>query len=138
MVDEEISENLSHINDATIYAGANAAGLEYVSKINANYVYKYGTATKSAAELTAENSARMMKIASRAKIAGKVVGIGGIVITGVQYYNGKISGVEASIDTIMTAVGIWGGLPGAIASLTYFGAKFLYEYSTGETLFKKP
>jgi hypothetical protein len=74
--------------------------------------------------------------ASKYAVAGKVVGGLGMGITLMQYGTGQISGTEASIDLIMGGIGFTGW--GAPISLMYFGGKFLYEYSTGNTLFEKP
>jgi hypothetical protein len=74
--------------------------------------------------------------ASKYAVAGKVVGGLGMGVTLMQYGTGQISGTEASIDLIMGGIGFTGW--GAPISLMYFGGKFLYEYSTGNTLFEKP
>jgi RHS repeat-associated protein len=74
--------------------------------------------------------------ASKYAVAGKVVGGLGMGVTYIQYRTGQISGTEASIDLIMGGIGFTGW--GAPVSLMYFGGKFLYEYSTGNTLFEKP
>ncbi len=74
--------------------------------------------------------------ASKYAVAGKVVGGLGMGVTLLQYGTGQISGTEASIDLIMGGIGFTGW--GTPVSLIYFGGKFLYEYSTGNTLFEKP
>lgn len=73
---------------------------------------------------------------SKYAVAGKVVGGLGMGVTLIQYGTGQISGTEASIDLIMGGIGFTGW--GTPVSLMYFGGKFLYEYSTGNTLFEKP
>jgi len=75
-------------------------------------------------------------VASKYAFAGKIVGGLGMGVTIIQYGTGQISGTEASIDLIMGGIGFTGW--GAPISLTYFGGKLLYEYSTGNTLFDKP
>jgi len=70
------------------------------------------------------------------KGAGVVAGFGGLAVTGYQLYNGQISGTEAAVDAAFGAIGFTGW--GAPISIAYFGGKFLYEYSTGNTLFDKP
>ncbi len=76
------------------------------------------------------------KATSAYSIAGKVVGGVGMVVTAAQWMRGDITGTEASVDLAMGAIGFtpWG----APISLVYFGGKFLYEYSTGNSLFPKP
>jgi RHS repeat-associated protein len=76
------------------------------------------------------------KAASPYALAGKVVGAAGMGVTAIQYLDGQITGVEASVDLAMGAIGFtpWG----APISIAYFAGKFLYEYSTGDTLFDKP
>ncbi|MDR3025739.1 hypothetical protein [Chryseobacterium sp.] len=76
------------------------------------------------------------KATSAYSIAGKVVGGVGMGVTLIQYSTGQITGLEASADLAMGAIGFtpWG----APVSLIYFGGKFLYEYSTGNSLFPKP
>ncbi|MCS4300665.1 DUF6443 domain-containing protein [Chryseobacterium sp. BIGb0232] len=76
------------------------------------------------------------KATSAYSIAGKVVGGVGMFVTGYQYLDGQITGTEASVDLAMGAIGFTGW--GAPISLAYFGGKFIYEYSTGESLFEKP
>lgn len=48
---------------------------------NATYVYKYGTATVSAAELTAKNAAQMTKLSNVAGSISSKVGVAGILMT---------------------------------------------------------
>ena len=133
------SYNLSSsISNFTTYAGAQATALKYTSEINASYIYKYGSATKSAAELTAENSARMMKIASRAKVAGTAAALIGGAISVYQYSHNQISGYELTADLIVTGIGIIFPGAGTVISIGYFGIKALYEYQTGKSLFPKP
>ncbi|MDR7131002.1 RHS repeat-associated protein [Algoriphagus sp. 4150] len=74
--------------------------------------------------------------ASKFAVAGKVVGGLGMGITVMQWRTGQISDTEASVDLIMGAIGFTGW--GTPVSLLYFGGKFVYEYSTGNTLFEKP
>lgn len=76
------------------------------------------------------------RAASSYAVAGKVVGGLGMGVTFIQYTTGQISGTEASIDLIMGGIGFTGW--GAPISLIYFGGKFIYEYSTGNSLFEKP
>ena len=74
--------------------------------------------------------------ASKYAVAGKVVGGLGMGVTLLQYGTGQISGTEASVDLMMGGIGFTGW--GTPISLMYFGGKFLYEYSTDNTLFEKP
>ncbi|WP_317126194.1 RHS repeat-associated core domain-containing protein [Chryseobacterium pennae] len=76
------------------------------------------------------------KATSVYSVAGKVVGVVGMGATVYQYFDGQITGTEATVDLVMGGIGFtpWG----APVSLIYFGGKFLYEYSTGDTLFDKP
>ncbi|WP_183037465.1 hypothetical protein, partial [Chryseobacterium sp. AG363] len=76
------------------------------------------------------------KATSAYSIAGKVVGGIGMGVTLIQFGTGQITGLEASVDLAMGAIGFtpWG----APVSLIYFGGKFLYEYSTGRSVFPKP
>ncbi|PXW08003.1 hypothetical protein C8D70_1197 [Chryseobacterium sp. CBTAP 102] len=76
------------------------------------------------------------KATSAYSIAGKVVGAVGMGATVFQYFDGQITGTEASVDLAMGAIGFTGW--GAPISLAYFSGKFLYEYSTGRSLFTKP
>ena len=82
------------------------------------------------------SQAAAARAASNYAVAGKVVGGLGMFVTGYQFLDGQISGTEASIDLIMGGIGFTGW--GTPVSLMYFGGKFLYEYSTGNTLFEKP
>lgn len=83
-----------------------------------------------------KSQAAAANAASKYAVAGKVVGGLGMGVTLLQYGTGQISGTEASIDLIMGGIGFTGW--GTPVSLMYFGGKFLYEYSTGNTLFEKP
>lgn len=71
------------------------------------------------------------------KGASYVAGGAGLLITGYQFANGQISGLEAGVDASFGVVGFF-GWRGAAISIVYFGGKALYEYSTGETVFEKP
>ncbi|WP_241280410.1 hypothetical protein, partial [Chryseobacterium cucumeris] len=76
------------------------------------------------------------KATSAYSIAGKVVGGVGMAVTVAQWVRGDITGIEAGFDLAMGVIGFtpWG----APISLIYFGGKFLYEYSTGRSVFTKP
>jgi hypothetical protein len=80
--------------------------------------------------------AAAVRAASKYAIAGKVVGGLGMFVTGYQFFDGQITGTEASVDLIMGGIGFTGW--GTPISLMYFVGKSLYEYSTGNTLFEKP
>ncbi|PWG77956.1 hypothetical protein [Pararcticibacter amylolyticus] len=71
------------------------------------------------------------------KNAGRLAGIGGVLITGYQYSTGQITGTEASVDAAFGIIGFMGPI-GAGVSILYFGGKFAYEYYSGDTLFDKP
>lgn len=86
----------------------------------------------------AARTTTLSKVGSTMTAVGKVVGLAGVGISGLQYLNGDISGLEASFDSAMGLIGIFGGPVGAGVSLVYFGGKLGYEYFSGDTLFEKP
>lgn len=128
---------VSEIGTLTTIGGVFTGALNDRATINASKIYNYGSRSISAAELTVQNSARMTKIASNAKMAGNVFGGLGIAVTVVQYQQGQITGVEASVDAFFGFVGFLGPV-GATISATYFVGKLAYETISGDTLFTKP
>lgn len=78
-----------------------------------------------------------LNTASKFKIAGNVVGGLSLGVTFLQYDQGQISGLEATVDTIFGVVGFLGPI-GAGISATYFVGKIGYEYFSGNTVFDKP
>ena len=86
---------------------------------------------------SAFKTSRVASTARVLKASGNALAGIGAVVSIYQYGSGQISGAEFTVDMIMTGVGFLGPI-GAGASLIYFGGKAIYEYSTGEDLFKKP
>ena len=135
--DFDLGINTTATANALMGGGIYTGLLERAAKSNSKAVYKYGSKTVSAATLTARNSSRMTKIASRASLGGKIIGGAGILLSTYQYANNEISGTEALVDSVMGVVGLLPGW-GTGISVLYFGGKALYEYYSGETLFEKP
>jgi hypothetical protein len=75
--------------------------------------------------------------ATTLKVGGAALGAFGLGMTAVEYFNGNVSGFEATTDAVFGVIGFLGPV-GAGVSILYFGGKMLYEYSSGETLFEKP
>jgi len=78
-----------------------------------------------------------LRTAGKVSKVGNAVGILGLGVTAAQYYNGHISGLEASVDAAFGIIGFFGPV-GAIISATYFVGKLGYEYFSGNDLFDKP
>ena len=66
------------------------------------------------------------KLGAISEIAGKGVAGLSVGIDAYGYYNGNISGAHFATNTTMTAVGVSGGLPGAVAAGSYFLIDTLY------------
>ncbi len=114
-------------NTLTI-GGGYATALEDFSHVNAGKVYKYGTKSASALQLTRANKIFQLRIAKFASVGGKLLGVAGGGVSLYQYSQNQISGHELTWDLIMTGVGVFGGPAGAGASLIYFGGKAIYNY----------
>ncbi|WP_209333000.1 hypothetical protein, partial [Lunatimonas salinarum] len=78
-----------------------------------------------------------LNAASKFKVAGNIVGGLSLSVTYLQFDQGQISGLEASVDAVFGVVGFLGPI-GAGVSATYFIGKFGYEYFSGNTVFNKP
>ena len=68
-----------------------------------------------------------------AKYGGKLLGLGGIGLTGYQYANGEISQTEATVDGIMGVIGMTG--IGTLPAAAYFGVKAYHEITTGKRMY---
>lgn len=77
------------------------------------------------------------KLAKVLKTGGYALGVIGAGVSVYQVSTGQISKTEFAIDMVFTAIG-FAGPAGAAVSLIYFGGKALYEYQTGDKLFKTP
>jgi len=125
------------------------AGVDYVAGATGNNLAiivgdraKYGKANPKTIVRTAvinvEVSTKGLASTSTIlKSAGVAAGLGGLTVKGYQFYHRQISWTEASFDAAFGAIGFFGPV-GAGVIVLYFGSKFLYEYSTGETVFVKP
>ncbi|MBF7090081.1 hypothetical protein IUY40_00800 [Flavobacterium sp. ALJ2] len=112
--------------------------LEKFAYSNASYVYKYGTTTTSALQLTLRNKEFQLAVAKWAPMAGDLVGWGAAGISVSQYFRGDIGGYELATDLGMTYIGTKGGWATA-ASLAYFGGKGIWNYYNPENpLFPVP
>jgi len=71
------------------------------------------------------------------KRTGFLAGLAGLGITYKQYSNNEITATEALVDGAFGVTGFVGAR-GALISISYFGIKAIYEYSTGNSVFEKP
>ena len=134
---KKFDDNLSTVDNSLNVAGTYTDALAPLAKANSTFVYKYGTKTTSALQLSRANKVFQLKVAKGANIGGKIIGGAGLALTGYQYYDNQISGTEFLVDSAFGVIGFMGPI-GAGVSLAYFGGKLAYEYYSGNTLFTKP
>lgn len=85
------STNLAYAGDIGSITNFMAGAISDRAAYNATIVYKYGTKTVSAAELTAKNAAQMSKLSAISGSAGLKIGIGGILLTvGEDFHNDNL------------------------------------------------
>ena len=130
-------DNIDAINNSMTGSGAYADALESYSHTNSKFIYKYGTKTASALELSRANKVFQLKVARGANIGGKLIGGAGLGLTVYQRMDGQITNTEFFVDSAFGVIGFMGPV-GAGVSLVYFGGKAAYEYYSGNTLFTKP
>jgi len=75
-------------------------------------------------------SVNASKLANGLKWGGRALGGAGIVLTGIQAYNGDISYGEAALDASFGVVGFFGPVGFVVSSTYFFAAKPLYNYYT--------
>ncbi len=78
-----------------------------------------------------------LNTAGKFKVAGNIVGGLSLGVTYLQYDQGQISGLEATVDASFGVIGFFGPI-GAGVSATYFVGKLGYEYFSGKKVFDKP
>lgn len=125
---EAFNEHTTAVGNGLTGIGGYATALEDISHVRAGEVYKYGTKTTSALQLTRANKVLQLRVAKFASVGGKLIGAAGGLVSMYQYSQNQISGYELSADLIMTGVGVFGGPVGSGASLLYFGGKAIYNY----------
>jgi hypothetical protein len=130
--------NIDLINNSMTGTGAYTDLLELYAKSNSKTVFKYGTKTTSALQLSRSNKVFQLRVAKFASIGSKSIGVAGGALSIYQYSSGQITGYELSADLIMTGVGFLGPV-GAGVSLIYFGGKAVWDYyNPNNTMFTKP
>ena len=125
-----INEHTTAIGNTLTSFGGYATALQDASHARAGTVYKYGTESLNALQLTRLNTISQLKIAKFANVGGQLLGAAGGGLSYYQWTQNQISGYELSADLIMTGVGVFCGPLGAGASLIYFGGKAIYNYYT--------
>jgi hypothetical protein len=102
-------EHLTGVGNLLTGFGTYLATLEKAAYANATYIYKYGTQTASAAQLTLQNKEFQLAVAEWAPVVGKYVGWAGAGISVRQYIRGDIGGWELGADIGATYIGTRGG-----------------------------
>lgn len=110
-------ESIDLINKITGLSATYADALNDYSHLNSKYVYKYGTASSSAAQLTRANKVFQLKVAKVAKIGGKfltgvsiltnVAQVGGDLYEG-KYYSAGTRATVATIALTCSAIPVYG------------------------------
>jgi RHS repeat-associated protein len=105
---EVIDGSLGGVGTGLGVASTYGTLLEKYTETNAKFVYKFGSAGKSAAQLTSSNKAFQLGIGKVAKIGGKVFLVAGIATTGYQVSNDINNGkyYSASARTAVFAVAL--------------------------------
>src|SRR5690554_545563 len=85
--------NTNYGGNAAAIGGFFTTALSDRAAYNANYIYKYGTKTVSAAELTVKNAAQMTKLSNVAGSISTKVGVAGIGLTIYDDYRNDNLGV---------------------------------------------
>jgi len=88
----------------------------------------------------------LTSISKGLKFTGNALGAVGIAYGAYQYFDGQISGLEFSVDTVIAGAAILASIFAApavatvfaVGAIAYFGGKAIYEYTSGETMFEKP
>jgi RHS repeat-associated protein len=89
---------------------------------------------------------RLASLSKGLKVGGNLLGGFGIIVSTYQYNNGQISGLEFTVDALISGAAIATSIFAApavatvfaVGALAYFGGKAIYEYSSGKTLYEKP
>ena len=117
------STDLSYVGNASTIGSFVTNAISSRAAENANYVYKYGTKTASAVELTAQNAKQM---GSLAKVTGSIstkIGVAGILVTvGDDWRNDNLGAGTVAKTTI------------GVLSLVFPGFGLVYGYVDVMTL----
>lgn len=104
-----VADIIDLVNKITGLSGTYADALNDYSHFNSKYVYNYGTAGSSAAQLTRANKVFQLKVAKVAKIGGKFLAGASIVTNVVQVggdvYEGKYYSAGARTTVAAVAIG---------------------------------
>lgn len=70
------------------------------------------------------------KVTTLSKGIGKNLFVAGIIIDGVGWYQGEISGAKFAMNSAVSAVAAFGGWPGLVIGLIYWGLDFMGVFDT--------
>ncbi len=121
---EYYSENSNDYNILGVYANLQ----EKISLENSKYIYKYGSGELSAAEMTANNTQRMLKISKNFKYLGRGIAVVGVFTSLYQYDKGDITGYRLTSDLFFTFLPFVMPGVGTVISGAYFIGTAIYDF----------
>jgi hypothetical protein len=97
---------LTYAGNAATIGGFFTTVLSDRATYNATVVYKYGTKTVSAAQLTAKNAAEMTKLSKAAGSISTKIGVAGIGLTIYEDYQNNNLGAGTAAKTAITVLSV--------------------------------